>query len=93
MKGESDMDTQTLIITIVVGLVAGWLAGQIVRGYGFGLFGNLVVGVLGSFLAVWGLPRLGIAFSVGGAIVTAILYALIGAIVLLLLLGLVRRAA
>lgn len=87
------MDTQTLLVTIVVGIVAGWLAGQLVRGYGFGLIGNLVVGVLGSFLAVWGLPRLGIAFSVGGALVTAILYATIGAVVLLVLIGLIRKAA
>ena len=85
------MDMQTLLITIVVGLVAGWLAGQIVRGYGLGLVGNIVVGVIGGLLAVWGLPRLGVAFAVGGPIVTAILYATIGAVVLLLLIGLVRR--
>ena len=85
------MDMQTLIITAVVGIVAGWLAGQIVRGYGLGLVGNLVVGVIGSFLAVWGLPRLGVAFTLGSPIVTAIAYATIGAVVLLLLVGLVRR--
>jgi len=85
------MDMQTLIITAVVGIVAGWLAGQIVRGYGLGLVGNLVVGVVGSFLAVWGLPRLGVAFTLGSPIVTAIAYATIGAVVLLLVVGLVRR--
>lgn len=85
------MDMQTLIITVVVGIVAGWLAGQIVRGYGLGLVGNLVVGVIGSFLAVWGLPRLGVAFTLGSPIVTAIAYATIGAVVLLLVVGLVRR--
>jgi uncharacterized membrane protein YeaQ/YmgE (transglycosylase-associated protein family) len=85
------MDMQTLIITAVVGIVAGWLAGQIVRGYGLGLVGNLVVGVIGSFLAVWGLPRLGVAFTLGSPIVTAIAYATIGAVVLLLIVGLVRR--
>ncbi len=85
------MDMQTLIITAVVGIVAGWLAGQIVRGYGLGLVGNLVVGVVGSFLAVWGLPRLGVAFTLGSPIVTAIAYATIGAVVLLLIVGLVRR--
>jgi uncharacterized membrane protein YeaQ/YmgE (transglycosylase-associated protein family) len=87
------MDTQTLIITIVVGLVAGWLAGTLVRGYGFGLVGNLVVGVIGSFIAVWGLPRLGVAFMLVNPLVTAIAYATIGAVVLLLVIGLVRRAA
>ncbi len=85
------MDMQTLIITAVVGIVAGWLAGQIVRGYGLGLVGNLVVGVIGSFLAVWGLPRLGVTFTLGSPIVTAIAYATIGAVVLLLIVGLVRR--
>lgn len=86
------MDTQSLLILILVGIVAGWLAGVIVRGYGLGLVGNLVVGVLGAFIATWGLPRLGVAFAVGGPIVTSILYATIGAVVLLLLVGLVRRA-
>jgi uncharacterized membrane protein YeaQ/YmgE (transglycosylase-associated protein family) len=86
-----NLDMQSLLILIVVGIVAGWLAGVVVRGYGLGLLGNLVVGVLGAFLATWLLPRLGIAFSVGNPLVTAILYATIGAVVLLLVVGLVRR--
>lgn len=86
-----NLDMQSLLILIVVGIVAGWLAGVIVRGYGLGLVGNLVVGVLGAFLATWLLPRLGIAFSVGNPLVTSILYATIGAVVLLLVVGLVRR--
>ena len=87
-----NLDTQSLLILIVVGIIAGWLAGVIVRGYGLGLVGNLVVGVIGAFLATWLLPRLGVSFSVGNALVTAILYATIGAVILLLLVGLVRRA-
>jgi uncharacterized membrane protein YeaQ/YmgE (transglycosylase-associated protein family) len=86
-----NLDMQSLLILIVVGIVAGWLAGIIVRGYGLGLLGNLVVGVIGAFLATWLLPRLGVAFSVGNPLVTSILYATIGAVVLLLLVGLVRR--
>jgi uncharacterized membrane protein YeaQ/YmgE (transglycosylase-associated protein family) len=86
-----NLDMQSLLILIVVGIVAGWLAGVIVRGYGLGLVGNLVVGVIGAFLATWLLPRLGVAFSVGNPMVTAILYATIGAVVLLLVVGLVRR--
>jgi uncharacterized membrane protein YeaQ/YmgE (transglycosylase-associated protein family) len=86
-----NLDMQSLLILIVVGILAGWLAGVIVRGYGLGLVGNLVVGVIGAFLATWLLPRLGIAFSVGNPMVTAILYATIGAVVLLLVVGLVRR--
>ncbi|HTU11778.1 MAG TPA: GlsB/YeaQ/YmgE family stress response membrane protein [Allosphingosinicella sp.] len=87
------MDTQSLIILIVVGLVAGWLAGVLVRGYGLGLVGNLVVGVAGAFLATWALPRLGAAFLLINPLVTSIVYATIGAVVLLLLVGLIRRAA
>jgi uncharacterized membrane protein YeaQ/YmgE (transglycosylase-associated protein family) len=87
-----NLDTQSILILIVVGVVAGWLAGAIVRGYGFGLVGNLIVGILGAFLATWLLPKLGVSFAVGGPVVTAILYATIGAVVLLLLVGLVRRS-
>ena len=87
-----NLDTQSLLILIVVGIVAGWLAGTLVRGYGLGLVGNLVVGVLGAFLATWLLPRIGVAFTVGNALVTEICYATIGAVILLLLVGLVRRA-
>lgn len=88
---ESDMSGESLLIFLVVGIVAGWLAGTIVRGYGLGLVGNLVVGVIGAFLAGWLLPRVGVSFSVGNALITSILYATIGAVVLLLLVGLVRR--
>jgi uncharacterized membrane protein YeaQ/YmgE (transglycosylase-associated protein family) len=86
------MSTESLLIWIVVGVVAGLLAGLVVKGYGFGLIGNLVVGVLGAFLAGWLLPQLGVSFSVGNPLLTSILYATIGAVVLLLLVGLVRRA-
>ena len=78
-----------LIIWLVVGAVAGWLAGLIVKGYGFGLLGNIVVGVIGGLIAGWLLPRLGI-LSIGG-IVGAIIYAIIGAVILLLLIGLIKR--
>jgi uncharacterized membrane protein YeaQ/YmgE (transglycosylase-associated protein family) len=86
------MDLQTLIIWLVVGIVAGWLAGVIVKGYGLGLVGNLVVGIIGAFLAGWLLPQLGVSFSLVNPLVTSIAYATIGAVVLLLLVGLVRRA-
>jgi len=86
------MTLESLLIWIVVGVAAGYLAGVVVKGYGVGLLGNLIVGVIGAFLASWLLPTLGLSFSVGTPIVTSILYATIGAIVLLLLVGLVRRA-
>lgn len=85
------MDLQTILILAIVGLVAGYLAGVIVKGYGLGLIGNVVVGVLGAFLAGWLLPTLGLGFSIVNPLVTSIVYATIGAVILLLLIGFFRR--
>ena len=84
------MEVQALIVFLVFGAVAGWLAGQIVRGMGFGLIGNIVVGIVGAFIAGWLLPQVGIA--IGGGIIAAIVNALIGAVILLVILGLIKRA-
>jgi len=86
------MTATSLIILLLIGAIAGWLAGVIVRGFGFGLIGNIVVGIVGALLASWLLPLLGISFSVVNPFVTAVLYALIGAVVLLVIVGLFRRA-
>jgi uncharacterized membrane protein YeaQ/YmgE (transglycosylase-associated protein family) len=72
-----------------VGIVAGWLAGKIVRGAGFGIIGDLLVGIIGAFIGSWLLPRLGI--HLGAGIISAIVNATIGAVVLLAIIGLVRR--
>ena len=84
------MDVQTLLVFLIVGAIAGWLAGVIVKGHGFGLVGNIIVGIVGAFLAGWRLPMLGIA--IGGGIVAAIINALIGAVILLAIIGLIKRA-
>ena len=84
------MDTHSLIVWIVIGALAGWLAGLVVRGGGFGLIGDIVVGIVGSFIAGWLFPRLHIVLAHG--LVGAIVDAAIGAIVLLLLIRLIRRA-
>jgi len=86
------MSVESLIIWIIVGAIAGFLAGLVVKGYGLGLVGNIIVGIVGAFLAGWLLPTLGVGFSLGSPLITSIAYATIGAIVLLLLIGLVRRA-
>lgn len=88
------MDTQYILVLLVIGVVCGWLAGQIVRGYGFGLVGNLIVGALGALIVGWGLPKMGVALPALGTswILNAIVYGTLGAIILLLLVGLVRRA-
>lgn len=83
------MGAEALLILIVVGAIAGWLAGLIVRGFGFGLIGNIVVGIVGAFIAGWLMPRLGI--RLGAGMVGAIINATIGAVVLLVIVGLIRR--
>jgi uncharacterized membrane protein YeaQ/YmgE (transglycosylase-associated protein family) len=89
---EATMTATSLIILLIIGAIAGWLAGLIVRGFGFGLVGNIVVGIIGALLAGWLLPALGVGFTLGNPLVTSIVYALIGAIVLLVIVGLFRRA-
>jgi uncharacterized membrane protein YeaQ/YmgE (transglycosylase-associated protein family) len=78
------LSNESLVVILIVGVVAGWLAGQIVAGGGFGLIGDLVVGIVGAFIGDWLLPRLGVHLGVG--IVSLIVSAAIGAIVLLLIL-------
>ena len=78
------------IIWLAIGATAGWLAGLIVRGYGFGLIGNIVVGVVGAFIAGWLLPQIG--FILVGGIVAEIVNAVIGAVILLLVIGFFRKA-
>lgn len=80
---------QGIIILLIVGAVAGWLAGVIMKGFGFGLIGNIIVGIVGAAIASWLFPRLGI--SLGGGIVGSIIAATIGAVILLFVIGLVRR--
>ncbi len=84
------MAVEALLILLLIGAVAGFLAGLIVKGYGFGVVGNIVVGIVGALLGGFLLPRLGI--FAGGDIVGQIITATIGAVILLLLLGVLRRA-
>ena len=75
---------------MIVGAIAGWLAGLVVKGVGFGLLGNIVVGIIGAVVAGWLLPRLGIL--IGGGILGAIINAFIGAVIVLFVIGLIKRA-
>ncbi len=84
------MEITALLVVILVGAIAGWLAGQIVKGYGFGLLGNIAVGIVGAVIASLLFPRLGLGLGVG--IGGAVIYATIGAVILLLLLRVIRRA-
>ncbi len=84
------MTVTALLIILLIGAVAGWLAGLIVRGVGFGLIGNIVVGIVGALIASWLLPRIGIV--IGGGMVAQIIHATIGAVILLVIIGLIKRA-
>jgi uncharacterized membrane protein YeaQ/YmgE (transglycosylase-associated protein family) len=79
-----------IIVTLIIGLVAGWLASKIVSGTGLGLIGDIVVGIVGAFIAAWVFPKLGIALGTG--IIREIIDAAIGAIILLVVIKLIRGA-
>jgi len=80
----------SLFVLIIVGIIAGWLAGKIMKGRGFGLIGNMVVGILGALIAGFLFPTLGI--DLGGGMVTSIIAATIGAVILLFVIGLIKKA-
>jgi len=83
------MDIQSLLVLIIVGAIAGWLAGIIVKGYGFGLVGNIIVGIVGAVVAGYLLPKIGIV--IGTNIIASIINAFIGAVAVLFVVGLLRR--
>jgi uncharacterized membrane protein YeaQ/YmgE (transglycosylase-associated protein family) len=84
------MTIEALLIILLIGAVAGWLAGLIVKGYGFGLIGNIVVGIVGALIAGFLLPRVGL--SMGEGIAGSIIAATLGAVILLLLIRVIKRA-
>jgi uncharacterized membrane protein YeaQ/YmgE (transglycosylase-associated protein family) len=82
------MNTTSLIVLALIGIVAGWAAGKIMKGRGLGLIGDLIVGVVGSFLGAWLFGVLHI--SIGSGLVASFVTALVGALVLLYVLRLIR---
>jgi uncharacterized membrane protein YeaQ/YmgE (transglycosylase-associated protein family) len=83
------MDTHGLIVWLIIGAVAGWLAGTLVKGGGFGLIGDIIIGIIGAFIGGWLAGRLGIV--IGSGMISSIITATVGAIVLIVLLRLIRR--
>jgi len=81
---------ESLLVILFVGLVAGWFSGKIVDGAGFGLIGDIAVGIVGALIGSWVMPRLG--FHLGSGIVSAIIVATIGAILLLVVARLLSGA-
>lgn len=84
------MDLQQTIVFLVIGGIAGWLAGMILKGGGFGILGNIIVGVLGALLGGW-LFKLA-KISIGGEWLGPIVTATVGAVVLLFVVGLIKKA-
>jgi len=83
------MEITDLIIFLVIGAVAGWLAGVIMKGGGYGLVGDIIVGVIGSLIGGWLFGLLGIAV---GGLIGSIIAAVVGAIILIAILRLIKRA-
>jgi uncharacterized membrane protein YeaQ/YmgE (transglycosylase-associated protein family) len=84
------MAIEAIIIWLIVGAIAGWLAGLVMKGGGFGIVGNIIVGIIGAIVAGWLLPRVGIIIV--GGIVGQIVNAFIGAVIVLFVIGLLKRA-
>jgi uncharacterized membrane protein YeaQ/YmgE (transglycosylase-associated protein family) len=83
------LGVESVVALLIVGALAGWAAGKIVRGYGFGLLGNIVIGIVGAFIGVWLLSHLGV--QVGRGFIAATVQAIIGAVILLVIVGFFRR--
>ena len=83
------MGLTSLIWFLIIGIIAGWLAGKVMRGRGFGIIGDLIVGIIGAFIGGWVFGLIGI--HAGGAI-GSIITAFAGALLLLFLIRLIRRA-
>src|SRR5262245_27910803 len=83
------MSGESILVILLVGLVAGWLAGQIVRGTGYGLVADICIGIIGALIGSWLLPLIGI--RIGAGIISSIIVASFRAIILLVILSLVNR--
>jgi uncharacterized membrane protein YeaQ/YmgE (transglycosylase-associated protein family) len=80
----------SLIWFLIIGAIAGWLAGLVMKGRGFGLLGDIIVGIIGAFLGGWLFGRLGLSF--GGGLAGSLIVAFLGAVILLFLVRLIKRA-
>lgn len=83
------MSTEHLLLFLVIGIVAGFLAGKIMKGSGFGLIGDLIIGVIGSFIGAWVFGLLGIS---SGGILGLLVAAIVGSLLLLYVIRLAKSA-
>lgn len=84
------MTLNSLLVTLIIGAIAGWLAGLVMKGRGFGLIGDIVIGVIGASVGGWVLGSLGV--SIGGGLIGAIINATIGAIIVIIVVRQLRKA-
>jgi len=82
------LSNESILVILFVGLIAGWLAGKVVRGTGFGIIGDIIVGIAGALIASLLFPKIGIHLGTG--LLSEIIYSAIGAVILLLIVRLVR---
>jgi uncharacterized membrane protein YeaQ/YmgE (transglycosylase-associated protein family) len=84
------MSNESILMTVVIGGLAGWLAGHVMRGSGYGIVGDIVVGLLGAFVGNWLLRTMNFAIHLGNPLVDRIVVALIGAVLLMFVVSLFR---
>ena len=84
------MSSHGIIAWLIIGAVAGWLAGSLVKGGGFGLIGDIVVGIIGAFIGGWLAGLIGL--HIGSGLISSIITATIGAVLLIFILRMVKRA-
>jgi len=84
------MSNESLLMIIVTGGIAGWLAGLVMRGSGYGVMGDIVVGLLGAFIGNWGLRAMNFSLDLGTPVLNRIVVSLIGALVLMFAVGMLR---
>ena len=83
------MDLTSIVVFLIIGAIAGWLAGMVMKGGGFGLLGDIVVGIIGAFVGGWLFGVLGIF---AGGFIGAVITAFVGACVLLFVVRLIKKA-
>ncbi len=84
------MSADSWLVTLAIGALVGFLAGLFLRGSGYGILGNIVVGLLGALIGYWLFRALGVSLALGNALLERVIIALIGAFVLMFLVSLLR---
>ncbi len=90
METLMNFGSESLLVTVIVGGVAGWLAGLVLRGSGYGIIGDVIVGLLGAYVGSWLVQWLRITVDLGNPILNKGVVALAGAVILMFLVGFFR---